>query len=216
MIEAVASLDTAPVKPGIRSYLALTADGQQGLALNDGELAQYLRDHCDRPEDRSREIDHRLRDVLFCDGGVEEMKAKIDRWFVHEQVKERIKRLVGDSRFSNATKRIVGEMSTVYAEPATRTVGGSAENQQRYDDLCESMNIDEENDRVCHQFNLHRAIIVGPRFRKNGGASEVVLDIHSAATARAIMAPNDNTLVIGWLTRCTLRTVRGKDRKSVV
>ena len=109
MIEAVASLDTAPVKPGIRSYLALTADGQQGLALNDGELAQYLRDHCDRPEDRSREIDHRLRDVLFCDGGVEEMKAKIDRWFVHEQVKERIKRLDVVEQTGGAAGLVAGD-----------------------------------------------------------------------------------------------------------
>lgn len=193
----------------IRTVLATLPSGEYGVDLRDDELAAYLRLHCDRQVDRDREQDHRLRDVLFCDGGVDEMKKRVDKWFDNDTVRMRIKRMIEDSRYSNATKRIVGEMSTVYAEPATRFVGGSAENQKRYEDLVESMQLDEENERINQQFNLHRAIIVTPRVRGSASAPEVVLDVHSAATARAVMHPNDNTLVVGWLTRCEFRTVRG-------
>lgn len=208
----------------IRTTLATLPDGTIGHDLSDSELARYLKEHCDRDVDKRRELDHQLRDVLFCDGGVAEMHKRVDLWFRTEAVRERVKRMIEDARFSNATKRIVGEMSTVYAEPATRTVGGSDDNQRRYAQLCEAMCLDEENDRVNQQFNLHRAIIVGPRVRPVGGSivvddtgkarvepdgHEVVLDVHSAATARAVMHPNDNTLVVAWLTRCEFRTVRG-------
>lgn len=194
----------------IRKTLAQLPDGQYGYDLRDEELAEYLREHCNREVDKQREKDHQLRDILFADGGVKEMNAKIDRWFENEQVKNRVKRMVEDARFSNVTKRIVSEMSTVYAEPATRSVGGSDENQRKYDDLVESMCLDEENDRVNQQFNLHRAIIVQPRVRMTPtGTPEVVLDVQSAATARAVMHPNDNTMVVAWLTRIELRSVRG-------
>lgn len=198
----------------VRDVLAVLPSGQMGIRLSDSELSRYLRDHCNRAQDVDRETRHRLREVLFGDGGVEEMEKRIDRWFEHEENRQRIKRMVADSRFSNVTRRIVTEKSTVYAEPAQRWVGGSEENQRKYADLVERMNLDEENERICQAYNLHRAIIVGPRVRWSSGVPgqgdpDVVLDCHSAATARPVMHPNDNTLVVAWLTRCERRTVRG-------
>lgn len=198
----------------VRDALATLPSGERGFALSDLELAKYLRENCNRKQDVDRETRHRLREVLFGDGGVEEMKARIDRWFEHETTKTRIKRMVDDSRFSNITRRIVTEKSTVYAEPATRSVGGPNENQKKYAELIEAMCLDEENEHICQKYNLHRAIIVGPRVRWSQGVPgqgepEVVLDCHSAATARPVMHPNDNTLVVAWLTRCERRSVRG-------
>lgn len=193
----------------IRTTLAVLPSGDYGVDLRDHDLARYLREHCDRPSDRDREKDHILRDLLFADGGVDEMKRRVDQWFENVDVQNRVKRMIADARFSNATKRIVNEMSTVYAEPAIRSVGVDADNQRRYRALIEMMQLDDENERVNQQYNLHRAIIVTPRVRGEGDNIDVAIDIHSAATARAVMHPNDNTLVVGWLTRCQFRTVRG-------
>jgi hypothetical protein len=194
----------------IRTVLATLPSGEVGSDLKDDELADYLRTHCNRDVDKTRETDHRLRDILFCDGGVKEMTAKVDAWFENNTVRNRVKRMIADSRYSNATKRIVREKATVYSEPAKRFVGVSEENQKAYSDLCEAMCLDEENDRVNQLFNLHCAVVVMPRVRVTDVGPEMVIDVHSAATCRAVMHPNDNTQVVAWLTRCEFRSVRGR------
>jgi len=195
-----------------------------GSPLRDDELGHYLRTYCNREQDRKREKEHLLRDALFHDGGLEEVKKKVCELF-ERTIAERINKRIDIARYSNATKLVVGEMSTVYAEPASREVGGSPENQARYDALLASMQFDEEMEHINDMFSLHRAIIVAPRVRwtsaspsvGEGGAAtiqrgspDVVIDVHSAATARPVMHPNDNTLVVAWLTRCQMRTQRGK------
>lgn len=214
----------------IRQTLALTPSGKPGAPLHDDELQAYLKKHCDRDEDRKRERDHLLRDALYHDGGVKEVSALVGELFTDKDAMDRIQRRLTIARYSNATKLIVGEMSSLYSEPATRTVGepgdesqAAKDNQAKYDALIEAMCFDEEMAHVNEMYSLHRAIIVAPRVRLTtsemseadgmaavvAGGPDVVLDVHSAATARAVMSPNDNTLVVAWLTRCQSRAVRG-------
>lgn len=193
----------------IRYVLATLPSGKQGTPLDDDELSKYLRDHCDRDVDKEREARHRVRDAFYHDGGIEEMRNVVTKTFVDAKTAERIIRMLPLSQFSNPTKRIVGELSTVYAEPAKRKVGGSDANQTAYSSLVAAMCLDEQMDKACHQFNLHRAILIGPRVRVGSDGPEIVIDVCSAANARPIMHPNDNTHVVGWLTRIQYRTVRG-------
>lgn len=193
----------------IRDVLATLPSGELGASLKDDELQAYLKRHCDREADRKREKQHLLRDALYQDGGIEEVSRIVDQIFKSEVVRERVKKMLPIARFSNPMKRIVMETSTCYAEPAAREVGGSESNQTKYAELVEAMCFDEEMAHINEAFTRHRAVIVAPRVRGPLDAPEVVLDMHSAATARAVMHPNDNTLVVGWLTRCQLRSVRG-------
>lgn len=197
----------------IRVTLAAMPSGLPGAPLRDDELQLYIRTHCNRDKDKAREKDHLLRDALFHDGGIEEMKAKVDTLFESEAVKRRVKRMLSMSRYSNAIKRITFEMSTCYAEPAARSIGGSDANVKAYESLVEAMCLDEEMDHVNQQYNLHRAIWLGPRVRVVNDLPEIVLDTHSAATARVVMHPNDNTQVVALLTRCQHRNMRAAPAK---
>lgn len=208
-----APMGTAPVL-GIRDVLATMPSGAiDATPLSDAELAKYLQTHCNRQCDRDREKAHILRDALAHDGGIEQMRAKVDEVFESLDVRARVKRMLPIARFSNPTKRITGEIATVYAEPASRSVGGGDANAAKYDDLCESMAIDEQMDTVCGMLNLHYALFVAPRVEDGDEGPEVVLDVASAATARPVMHPNRNTRIVGVLTRCEFRTVRGRHSK---
>ena len=201
----------------IREVLATLPSGAQGVALTDDELAAYLRAHCDRDVDQAREKRHRIRDAFYHDDGLEEMKEVVRGAFKDPKIVERVCRMLPLAQFSNPTKRIVGELATVYAEPAKRKVGGDDANQTRYAAIAAAASLDEQMDKACHAFNLHRAILVGPRVRVAAdGSPEVVLDVCSAANARPVMHPNDNTQVVGWLTRIQYRTVRGASARTPV
>ena len=202
---------TAP----IRAVLATLPTGAQGQPLDDEELAKYLRDHCDRDVDQAREKRHRIRDAFYHDGGIVEMQEVVSDAFTDDKIVKRINRMLPLAQFSNPTKRIVGELATVYAEPAKRKVGGDDANQTRYTSVVSAASLDEQMDKACHLFNLHRAILIGPRVRPaSDGSPEVVIDVCSAANARPVMHPNDNTLVVGWLTRIQYRTVRGASPRT--
>lgn len=199
----------------IREVLATLPSGAQGVALTDEELAKYLRDHCDRDVDQAREKRHRTRDAFYHDGGLDEMHEVVRGAFKDPKIVERICRMLPLAQFSNPTKRIVGELATVYAEPAKRKVGGDDANRARYTAIVSAASIDEQMDKACHAFNLHRAILIGPRVRPSAdGSPEVVIDVCSAANARPVMHPNDNTQVVGWLTRIQYRTVRGASPRA--
>ena len=154
----------------LRDVLAALPSGELGQTLKDDELQAYLKKHCDREADRKREKEHLLRDALYQDGGIEEVSAIVDRLFKSEVVRDRIKKMLPIARFSNPMKRIVGEMSTVYAEPAGRTVGGPDANQEKYAALVEQMCFDEEMAHVNEAFNRHRAVIVASRSNSSADA----------------------------------------------
>ncbi len=111
----------------IFDVLATLPSGSVGPSLSSDELASYLREHYETAGEKERNERHRLRDQLYRDGGVEHMDNMIDALFSDPDVKRLRKAVVPYARFNNIIKRIVNEMSTVYAEPARRTVGETAD-----------------------------------------------------------------------------------------
>ncbi len=193
----------------IYETLGMLPTGERGHRLDEIELTRYLRETVGTDAEKRRNARHALRDELYRDGGDDHMYRVIGEVFEDASVKEKRRKMIPHAKFSNCLKRIVGEMSMVYASPAVRAVGGSEENQATYRDLIASMSLDEQLGVVNEMLNLHRALIVGPRVRLSlDGVPEMVLDIATPATVRAVTLPHDRTCVVGWLVRVDMPLVR--------
>ncbi len=198
----------------ILQALAMLPDGAAGVALTHAEFAGYLRDKAklNGADEQARNERHALRDRLFRDGGDDDMVGIVRKLYQADEVRQKREAVVPITKFSNTTKRIVGELSTVYAEPARRYVDGGTENQARYDALLEALAFDEQMAVVNQMLNLHRVVLVGPRVRRNpDGSREMVLDIVTPSMARAICNPLDRTQVLGWLVRVDMPLARTPD-----
>lgn len=190
----------------ILDILATMPSGAPGERLTFEDLGKYLATYVGGDHDKNRNARHALRDELYRDGGVQYMKTVIGRVFKDPDVVRLRQEWVEFARFNNPLKRIVNEVSTVYAEPATRTV---PDGQDRYDALMKRVSLDEQMTQVGRMLNLHRALLVGFRVRENvDGTREPVLDIATPAVVRAVLHPNDAKLVVGWLIRCETRPAR--------
>jgi hypothetical protein len=200
----------------IAASLSVLPDGRVAEnVLNPIEVGEYLRKHYGTAEEVARRERHARRNILYSDGGCEYMCAVIDEVFQDEDVRKLRKAWVRHARFSNSLKRIVNEGSTVYAEPASRTVGGGTANQAAYDELMESALIDEVMDYANRMLNLHRAIVIGPRIRVDGADTaaaaaprSLVYDVVTPDNAFAVTDPNDTTRVIAWGIRVAYRSAR--------
>lgn len=185
--------------------LAVTPDGDTVTSLSLDQLGRYLRENCGTDADKKREERHILRDDLYNDGGVKQMEELIEQVFKKREVKDRRKQWVKFARFNNAIKRIVNELSTVYAEPAIRFVGAEAD-QEKYADVQRMARQDEQMVRVGRMFNLHPAIAVGFRLRQiEDGTREPVIDVATPSTFRVVLHPFDSTRVMGVLIRLRYR-----------
>ena len=194
----------------ILSTLATLPSGAVGLPLDNDELTRYLQANYATDGESARNKRHALRDELYRDGGIGYMNGVIDTLFADPDVRRLRKAVVPFARFNNALKRIVNEMSTVYAEPARRIVeDADGPNGERYRALLELICMDERMVEVSRLLNLHRALLVGFRVRQlPNGSREPVLDIATPANVRAVTHPNDPALVVGWLVRTAYRTAR--------
>lgn len=217
-------VEGAPVS--IFRTLAILPSGKYSENLTLEEAGKYLQQHYGGQNEKDRNNRHALRDELYRDGGVGYMERFIDDVFDDLTVRKLRKKWVKYARFNNAMKRLVNEMSTVYAEPARRIVGplgkapdpGSdpettqdAENpeDEKYQLVLEAVRMDERMVEVSRLLNLHRALLVGFRVRmKPDGTREPVIDIATPANVRAVMHPNDDTLVIGWMIRTCYKTAK--------
>ena len=186
----------------IREVLALVP-GQTPPALDDANLGRYLRDHYDTESEKARNRRHAIRDEFYRDGACKVMEDVVDDFYEDATVRSLRKKQVKHARFSNVVKRIVGELSTVYIEPAARSVGGDDANEERYRAICESLMLDEQMKEVNRLANLHRVVLVGPRVRVDeDGVPTMALDIATPAVVRAVVHPLDTTLVVAWLIKC--------------
>jgi hypothetical protein len=193
------------VSVSILQILATKPDGSPGQSLSLGELGAYLRAHCNRLVDQERNDRHKLRDELYRDGGVEAICKVIDEVFSDETVRSLRKAWAKYARFNNALKRIVGDLSTVYSEPARRAVNDN----EPYQELLEELQIDEYAQEWNRLYNLHSVLLVGFRVRVMAdGTRDRVLDLVTPATWRVVLHPNDNKVVVGHLIRTDFRSVR--------
>lgn len=193
----------------LQEILATLPSGEQGIPLGDAELGQYLKKHCGTESEIDRRKRHCLRDEMYRDGGCDHMCRVIDDVFVDDSTKRRRRKWVPYARFSNSLKRIVGDVSTVYAEPATRRVGGSDANQRAFDAIAEAVLLDEVMDHANRMLNLHRAILIGPRVRLDEDRiASLAIDVVTPANVFAVVHPNDTTRVIAWGVKVEYRSHR--------
>jgi len=198
------------VTVSIRAALAIAPDGTLDKPLSDAELGRYLAATYDVESERARNARHARRDVFYRDGGCEIIEQVIDDVFQDPDVRALRKKWVKHARFSNVVKRIVNELSTVYAEPAVRSVGGSTDNQARYAALVDELQFDDAMEHANRMANLHQAVLVGPRVRvEPSGERTVVLDFATPAVVRAVVNPADTSQVIGWMVRSDTAWQRG-------
>lgn len=192
----------------ILDTLATLPSGLVGAKLSFAELGGYLRTHCDTQAEKDRNKRHALRDEIYRDGGVEFLKSVLDDVFEDRFIAEKRKKWVQWARYSNPLKRVVNELSTVYADPAKRIVEGE-ENDKKYQAVLEAVCMDEQMLQISRLLNLHRAILVRCRVRQlPDDTREPVIDWATPAHARAVLHPNDPTLVVGWLIRTSMRPAR--------
>lgn len=214
----------------ILDVLATLPTGERGPALTLEELGRYIGRHYANEDEKQRNDRHCFRDELYRDGGTERMNAFVTNIFTDPLVRDLRLKWVKYARFNNVTKRIVNELSTVYSEPAHRVVGvakapeidtdddGKPEpleieppdpNNDKYQRVLDAVRMDERMVEVNRLLNLHRALLVGFRVRENAdGTREPVIDIATPANVRAVMHPNDATVVAGWLIRVEYRSAR--------
>lgn len=195
----------------ILQTLATLPSGDQGAPLSFDELGRYLGDQCNTIDEKDRNNRHVLRDEMYRDGGVAYIEGVVDETFTDNETRRLRKHWVRHARFSNPLKRIVNELSTVYAEPAKRTVDGD-ENNAKYQDLLERLSANENMLQISRLLNLHRALLVRFRMRDIPGSDqrEPVLDCATPASIRAVLHPNDPSLVVGWLIRTSYRPARAQ------
>jgi hypothetical protein len=184
----------------ILKALAALPSGKYGPDLSMAELAHHLKESIGGDGEKARNAEHAIRDELYRDGGVDYMKTVIGEVFRDEFVRDQRRKMVPFARFNNVSKRLVNELSTVYAEPAKRYVADAA--QAAYSAVLEAVRIDEQMLQASRLLNLHRALLVGFRVRQGPDDSRVpVLDIATPAHVRAVLSPSDPTVVLGWAIR---------------
>lgn len=201
---AVASNVGNPVS--ILDVLGVMPDGRPGARITPVELGAYLKLYLGTDAEQKRNHRHALRDELYRDGGKKHMDTVLDKLFRDREVRDLRKAFVEHTRFNNVMKRIVNEISTIYAEPAKRSVKSA---NDVYQDVLERCRIDEKALLWSRMANLHRVVVVGFRVRQlPNGLREPVLDVITPANVRVILHPNDNTLPIGYLVRVSMRPSR--------
>lgn len=188
----------------ILETLSALPSGKSGPKLDLDGLGAYLKKHVDTDGEKQRNLRHALRDELYRDGGCKHMEGVIDSVFTDKTIKDLRKKWVKHARFNNPIKRLVNELSTVYAKPAERSVSKDNETYQR---LLKAVGMDLQMLQLSRMLNLHRAMLVGFRVRKlPSGQRQPVLDLVSPAMARAVLHPNDAKLVVGWVIKMETRS----------
>jgi hypothetical protein len=195
----------------IFDILATLPSGKPGARLTTDEFAAYLKQWCDTDAEKARNRRHALRDELYRDGGDQHMASVIEQLFDDTDIRKKRRAFIPYARFNNALKRMVNEMATTHSEPARRVVSDET-NNEKYQRVLKLVCMDEQMLQVSRLANLHRALLVGFRVRmRPDGTREPMLDIATPASVRAVMHPNDDKLVIGWMIKCSHRAVPGRD-----
>lgn len=192
----------------IFAALAVLPSGAHSAPLTHEEMGAYLRANYGTDAEKDRNSHHLLRDELYRDGGCAHMTNFISEVFQDPMVRALRQKFVKYARYNNPTKRIVNELSTTYSEPAKRIVPNG---QEEYQALLTAVRMDERALEFDRLLSLHGALLVGFRIgERPDGTRYPALDIATPSNVRAIMHPNDDTEVLGWMIRCSHRTARAQ------
>ena len=137
-----------------------------GSALNTDQLAAHIKEHyTHNSEQNERRERARLLARYFKSTGDSQIESMIGGVFKDKDIIERRRQWVAFSKFCNVIKRVVGEKSTAYTEPARRKVSGD-DNNRRYQDLLKACKINRVSLEWSRQLNLHWTLAVGFRVRQ--------------------------------------------------
>ncbi len=163
--------------------------------LSDDDMSKYLREqYVFNDSQKCRRAKMRDRIDLYNGNGQAQINAMVDDIFQNQKVRALRKKFVELAMFQNLTRRIVREISSVYAEPATRIVS-SAPMNARYKALQQDMRLDRRM-RVANQMlNLCNEVVVWFDLRMN----KPVLRIVTPDNFWAVCHPNDPTLCVALI-----------------
>lgn len=165
--------------------------------IDPGGVASYIyKRYLSNKTEMERRVSAQVRNDLYNDGGDAAMATLIDSVFKDPDVRTLRKQWIPYAKSNNPTKRIINEISTVYQEPAIRTVAGDQDNKN-YREVVRLSRQDEIFEKVNAMVNLHRALFVRPRVCVvDSSTREPAIDIATPADAYAIRHPNDPTRCI--------------------
>jgi len=188
--------------PLLEDIGALPNGGNAGLDLH--QALQYLKRNYlfDRAEQNRREI-HRIRQMLYRDGGDGILMQDIDAFFEDPRVKELRKRFVSIAKHNNVSKRLVNEVSTVYSRPARRKVNG-AFNDSQYQRFLRATRHDQVMRRSNRFTNLHRQTLLGFRVRRHDRMPQSM--VVTPDRFWAVCHPLDSTRLIAVIIDIETRT----------
>jgi len=157
--------------------------------LTDDAMAKALREsYVFNDAEKKRRAKMRDRIDLYNGNGKRLIDAMVNDIFKNAKVRELRKKFVELAMFQNLTRRIVREISSVYAEPATRLVKSTRMNAN-YRRLQQDMRLDRRM-RVANQMlNLCNEVVVWFDIRQD----KPILRIVTPDNFWAVCHPNDPT-----------------------
>lgn len=160
--------------------------------LSMDQATGFLRDKYNTRVETDRKAESVRRLDLFRDRGRTHFEAVIDDIFKNPKVRKWRKDFVRLAEYQNITKRIVCEKSTVYMQPATRSV---SKGDSRYQQVLHEVRFDRKMRQVNRYGNLINHCLVWP---------DVVGDrlfMRTVTTDRfcAVAHPNDPTQAVGFV-----------------
>lgn len=177
--------------------MARSADGTTGTAIGWPELSRYLREHVwNNTENQERKKKASTRQRMYAGKGDAEMLEMIGSVFKDPEVIRLRYEWVPHAKYNNVLRRAIGELATVYSQPASRTVEGD-ENNEKYQAAQRLTRQHEVMQRAHRLGYLHRAMFMYPRTRVNAsGVLEPVLEVVTPDRFDVITHPADPTLLL--------------------
>lgn len=184
----------------IRNVLAESLLGP-GTALDWKDVSRHLREMINDNSNKARIADHRERQEFYMDAGHAHVDALIEKAMKKTLNRELRKEWVDAAGFNNVTRRIINAQSTVYQDPALRTVDNPT-NNVGYQTAQQAFKMPERSRQWNRLSNLHRTLLVGCRVRNVGSQSAPVLQpridiVTPAQILTLITSPKDQTRIEG-------------------
>lgn len=153
---------------------------------------RYLRDRYNTTAEDSRKAEAVKRLDLFRDRGRKHFEKQLETIFKNAKVRQQRKDFLALAEFQNITKRVVREISTVYSEPAKRTIGAG---DQRYQDFQRAVRFD----RVMRQVNAYGNLLNNCLVWPDVVDGQPVLRTVTTDRFSAVAHPNDPLLPVAYI-----------------
>jgi hypothetical protein len=163
--------------------------------LSPDQLTLFLRSKYQTRAEEERKRDSVKRLDLFRDRGRRHFEEALDGIFKNSKVRQWRKDFVRLAEFQNITKRVVREISSVYSEPAKRSVNKA---DKAYQELQRVVRLDRKMRQVNRYGNLLNHCLVWPDVADGTPVMRTVTTDRFCAVAH----PNDPTRAVAFIIDC--------------